>query len=180
MWGILKCSVINLAQIPISPIRPVKSIKFLIPNFGRFSLLDVERLKNDDKWLSDSHVTLALRFVAFFFMWSTRYWISIGIVFKNLWVGIVGLAWKSLFWTPLFGQICLNGRKTTVKNTETGWTCWSMIWRSCRCMSRKSLAFSEKPSGINCFSCIKESLETWNRWEASDVFARELVRNLLA
>jgi hypothetical protein len=32
----------------------------LLPSFGNFAAIDVERLKEDNEWLSDSHVTLAL------------------------------------------------------------------------------------------------------------------------
>jgi hypothetical protein len=41
----------------------VKSVIFRIPNFQSFSPVDLDRLKNDDKWLSDSHITFALQYV---------------------------------------------------------------------------------------------------------------------
>jgi hypothetical protein len=41
----------------------VKGIKFKDNSFGSFSLHDLDRLKNDDRWLSDSHVTLTLLWV---------------------------------------------------------------------------------------------------------------------
>ena len=53
--------------IKYSSHRTVKSIKLCLPNFESFSLQDLERLKDDNKWLSDSHVTLILLFVLFFF-----------------------------------------------------------------------------------------------------------------
>jgi len=45
--------------------RIVDAIKFLPPNFANFATLDLERLKDEDKWLSDSHVTLGIQFVYF-------------------------------------------------------------------------------------------------------------------
>lgn len=44
----------------------VKGVKLTGANFGDFSLADLERLKNDNRWLSDSHVTLALQCVCLF------------------------------------------------------------------------------------------------------------------
>jgi hypothetical protein len=44
----------------ISPNRIVKGIKFCAPNFPTFSLDDLERVKDTDKWLSDTHVAFTL------------------------------------------------------------------------------------------------------------------------
>ena len=38
----------------------IKSINFKLPLFSSFSSVDLERLKDDKKWLSDTHVTFAL------------------------------------------------------------------------------------------------------------------------
>jgi hypothetical protein len=46
--------------------RVVQGVKFLPSQFGRFQLADLERLKDDSRWLSDSHITFALRLVPFF------------------------------------------------------------------------------------------------------------------
>ena len=55
------------AHIQNSSTRIVKSVKFLLPNFGHFQLIDLERLKNDEEWLSDAHVTLSLLCVFYLF-----------------------------------------------------------------------------------------------------------------
>jgi hypothetical protein len=39
----------------------VQSVNFLSPIAGHFALVDLERLKKDSEWLSDSHVTFALK-----------------------------------------------------------------------------------------------------------------------
>ena len=44
----------------------VKGVKLTGANFGDFSLADLERLKNDNRWLSNAHVTLALQCVVYF------------------------------------------------------------------------------------------------------------------
>ena len=44
----------------------VQCVNMRPPYFSNFHSLDLERLKNDNKWLSDTHVTLGLLFVFFF------------------------------------------------------------------------------------------------------------------
>lgn len=46
-----------------SSIKTVQGVKIHNALFGYFRLLDLERLRDDNRWLSDSHVTFALRFV---------------------------------------------------------------------------------------------------------------------
>ena len=46
----------------------MKGVKIKAPNFSNFSLADLDRLKNDEKWLSDSHVTLGVRLVSLFIL----------------------------------------------------------------------------------------------------------------
>jgi hypothetical protein len=41
--------------------RIVKGIEFSLPGFPRFTSSDFDRLKDNKKWLSDSHVQFALR-----------------------------------------------------------------------------------------------------------------------
>ena len=48
----------------IAPI--VKGVNILPLLFQYFSLSDLQRLKNDDKWLTDSHVTFGLLYVPIF------------------------------------------------------------------------------------------------------------------
>jgi len=54
------------AQKRSSATLKVKGVNFRLPNFESFSLLDLERLKEEKRWLSDSHVTLSLLLVLFF------------------------------------------------------------------------------------------------------------------
>jgi hypothetical protein len=44
----------------------VTGISFRDPNFTSFSLSDLKRMKDTDKWLSDSHVNFILMFVLLF------------------------------------------------------------------------------------------------------------------
>ena len=52
--------------ILISSNRIVTGINFRDPKFTSFSLSDLKRMKETDKWLSDSHVNFILMFVLFF------------------------------------------------------------------------------------------------------------------
>jgi hypothetical protein len=45
----------------------VMGVKICPPNFPSFSLGDLERMKDTDKWLSDSHVAFSLMFAPFFY-----------------------------------------------------------------------------------------------------------------
>ena len=45
--------------------RTVSSITFRAPNFPIFSLGDLERLKDTDQWLSDTHLAFSLMCVSF-------------------------------------------------------------------------------------------------------------------
>ena len=58
------------ADIHYSSTRCVKGIRFRLPNFGHFQLIDLDRLKNDREWLSDAHVTLSLLYVIIFLVLS--------------------------------------------------------------------------------------------------------------
>ena len=51
----------------------VKGIKFCDPKFLSFLLSGLERMKDTNKWLSDSHVTFSLMFVLSFFVSSLSY-----------------------------------------------------------------------------------------------------------
>ena len=48
----------------LSSTGTVTGVRIKGSNFSNFSALDLERLKNDGNWLSDSHVTLILLFIA--------------------------------------------------------------------------------------------------------------------
>lgn len=62
----IKDNTFPFADIFYSVIRNVKSINFTPPLFPNFYPVDLERLKSDEKWLSDTHVTLCLLCVLFF------------------------------------------------------------------------------------------------------------------
>jgi hypothetical protein len=57
----------HFTYIKFSSPSAVKSVTLCPPKFQSFSLEDLERLKDDRKWLSDSHVTLILLLVSFSF-----------------------------------------------------------------------------------------------------------------
>ena len=73
--------------------RIVDGVKFLPSQFGRFRQLDLERLKDDNKWLSDAHITFALRFVPLFD--PLEVFIELhpntpAIVFETVWIEVFG------------------------------------------------------------------------------------------
>jgi hypothetical protein len=70
----------SISHIKFSSTGIVKSVRICPPNFQSFSLSDLERLKNDKKWLSDSHLTLSLLFVLFPFV----YFVSISTIKQGL------------------------------------------------------------------------------------------------
>jgi hypothetical protein len=59
--------VILFTDIKYSSKPIIKYISFRAPNVQSFSPSDLDRLKNEEKWLSDSHITFALQYVPFFF-----------------------------------------------------------------------------------------------------------------
>lgn len=56
----------HLTHIEYRASRSITGVGFHLPNFPSFSVNDLQRLKTNFKWLSDSHLTFALRLVAFF------------------------------------------------------------------------------------------------------------------
>ena len=63
----VKYFILSYIYIIFRSIPTIKIVKFVIPNFVNFSSGDLEWLKNDNRWLSDSHITLTLLWVHFFF-----------------------------------------------------------------------------------------------------------------
>lgn len=63
----LNSTILKYIQIRYSASQIVMSVKFKQPHFSKFSQVDLDRLKNDNQWLSDSHVTLGLLWVPIFF-----------------------------------------------------------------------------------------------------------------
>jgi hypothetical protein len=60
-----------------------------LPLFVNFSPNDLERLKNDERWLSDAHLTLSLLYVPFYFFEYINL-MDAGIVFEIVKCGIFG------------------------------------------------------------------------------------------
>jgi hypothetical protein len=50
-------------NIVYSANRVIKGINFKLPLYPNFPAVDLQRLKYDERWLSDSHVTLGLLLV---------------------------------------------------------------------------------------------------------------------
>lgn len=59
-WVTYKSFIQQGAQVKHSPTLIVKSVNFHQSDFVKFSKHDLERLKDNNKWLSDSHVMLSL------------------------------------------------------------------------------------------------------------------------
>jgi len=75
--------VFHFAHIECRSTRVVKCVNFCLPNFQSFSTSDLTRLKNNNEWLSDSHVTFSLQFVDFSIALSLSQWKQ-GL-FSRLW-----------------------------------------------------------------------------------------------
>jgi hypothetical protein len=103
-------------------------------------LVDLERLKGDDKWLSDAHVTFSLLYVPFFFLFCL-YLNDVVIVFEIVRAVGFGEARRSNFWTLCFGLSCLRNLKNSMNDTEVRSICWIVILLSCPCVRSKPLAF---------------------------------------
>jgi hypothetical protein len=88
----------------ISSNRTVKGIKFSVPNIPSFSLSDLERMKNTNKWLSDAHVTFCLMFVLYF--WSVSILMKHRDSFRdcaqrNIWGNLKIQLLDTAFWAQL-------------------------------------------------------------------------------
>jgi len=73
LWN-KRCTPVSVTQKPLVFHFPhiecrstliVKCVNFRLPNFQSFSTSDLTRLKNNNEWLSDSHVTFSLQYVHF-------------------------------------------------------------------------------------------------------------------
>jgi hypothetical protein len=87
-----------------SPHHKVNTVKLCTPNFQDFSKEDLLRLKDDKKWLSDSHVTLILQFVLFSLSLtpskSNRDWFLV-CAQRNTWGNLKIYLTDTFFWTHL-------------------------------------------------------------------------------
>lgn len=59
---------IYFTPVTYRPPHTVKGIKICPPNFQSFSDQDLVRLKDDKRWLSDTHVTFMILSVSFFLL----------------------------------------------------------------------------------------------------------------
>lgn len=103
-WAQQRSLVGYFIHIKCSTHRIVKGVKLCLPNFEAFSLQDLERLKNSNKWLSDSHVTLVLLFVPFSVVVSLSKWNSDwfrNCFSKNVWGNLKIHLLDTTFWTQL-------------------------------------------------------------------------------
>ena len=91
-------------NIVYSATRLLKSVNFKLPLFPNFPLVDLERLKHDERWLSDSHITLGLMLVPSSIL-NCSYLNKTAIVFRIASSEIFGVTLKSNSWIPRFG-IC--------------------------------------------------------------------------
>jgi hypothetical protein len=114
-----------LTNIHCSTTPKVMGIKLLPAGFGNISSLDLERLKKDDKWLSDNHVTISLMWVPFSFFNSLLN--KTGIVFEIVKASTFGGAKKSNSSIPPFGPNCHWIKKGTPRGIEENKNCWSTI-----------------------------------------------------
>ncbi len=89
-------------NIVYSSTRLLKCVNFKLPLFPNFPLVDLERLKNDGRWLSDSHVTLGLLLVSSSFL-NCSYLKKTAIVFRIASSEIFGVMLKSNCWIQHFG-----------------------------------------------------------------------------
>jgi hypothetical protein len=94
-------------NIVYSATRLLKCVNFKLPLFPNFPLVDLERLKNDRRWLSDSHVTLGLLLVSSSFL-NCSYLKKTAIVFRIASNEIFGVMLKSNCWIQLFGIGCMK------------------------------------------------------------------------
>lgn len=135
VWVTYESLIWQVTHVECSLSRVVKGIKFHQANLGRFSICDLERLKEDDKWLSDSHVTLGLQWVLLVLFFPHLK--EAAIVFKMVFATTFGGQWRSSCWTHRFGAFC----QTVQKNMGTGSKRSSIFWITtsslCPCLSCK-------------------------------------------
>jgi hypothetical protein len=61
LWATYASFIGSAAHIKSSSTPAVTGVKFRQANLGSFSISDLKRLKDNDNWLSDSHVSLGLQ-----------------------------------------------------------------------------------------------------------------------
>jgi len=103
-----KSSIVCISNIGISIAPVVKGIDILPPLFQCFSLADLERLKSNGEWLTDSHITFSLLFVHRLFPHQSLKTFSCvfrdcyqNLVKKNIWGDLKIKLLDTIFWTKL-------------------------------------------------------------------------------
>lgn len=81
----------------------IKCVSFKLPLFANFSPVDLERLRYDHRWLSDAHLTLALRWVplSLFKCINLIYAVIVFWIVRDAIFGGIG---QLNSWTPCFGH----------------------------------------------------------------------------
>jgi hypothetical protein len=122
-----KTSFVDLSDINlISSNRIVKDIVFSNSKFPTLSRSDVERMKGDDTWLSDSHVYFSLMFVPSTSVLS-RSQGNTGTALSIAPREGSGEMSKFTSWTQDFGQCCPKILIDLASASGAGLICWSMI-----------------------------------------------------
>ena len=130
----------HLTNIVYSPNRILKCINFKLPLFPNFSAVDLERLKNNERWLSDTHVTMALLCVLFSFP-NCIYLNKSEIVFRFADNGRFGPTRKSNSWIQRFGNGCMKIQVYTRMVSEKKTIYWTAISLSCQCLACEEMVF---------------------------------------
>ena len=127
----------------ISSNRIVKGIRFSRSKFPTFSCCDVERMKADDTWLSDSHVSFTLMFVPSHFLLCPCWW-DTGTLFLIAPKEIFGETLKFSCWTQHSGQCCQKILNNLWSVSGLGSICCNMISFWCLFLRSKFLDFFDK------------------------------------
>lgn len=158
-----------------SSCRIVKNVKIGLKNFSDFSAKDLDRLKNNDKWLSDSHVTLALLSVYLFYqcynhLKSKRDCFRC-CASRNIWGNLKIKLFDTSIWEMLSNEPEKYFDRFMAKNNfmECDFAVIPMFegW--------ENFLFSDP---VETIVLLQESLETRNYWKSLRVWARKYVSDL--
>jgi hypothetical protein len=129
-------------NIVYSANRIIKCIYFKLPLFPNFPLVDLQRLKNNDRWLSDTHLTLALLWVPSSFR-NWNYLNKSVIVFRIAPNERFGVTMKSNYWIRHFGKGYMLILIYTRMVSEEKTTYWNVILPSCQCLGCEEVVFCQ-------------------------------------
>jgi len=169
-----RCAPLLVTQqslyIPFSDIRKrvtaVRALNIRPPNFQPFSLTDLGRLKNNDKWLTDTHVTFSLLFVPIFFC---RLYLINFLIFardsyqkyslQNIWGNHQITVLDTIFWSKMSADPDAYHDRYRAKVNLVGYdfVVMPMFGKYVHCFPRLYLLF---------IFCYQRSLEAWDRREA--------------